>query len=61
MTSMDVTEYLLEKGGVAVAPGSAFGSGGEGYFRISFSVSIDDCREGMDRMAQAMAKLQKHT
>jgi aspartate/methionine/tyrosine aminotransferase len=61
MTSMDLTEYLIEEGGVAVAPGSAFGSEGEGYFRISFSVSNDDCLEGMDRIAKAMAQLQKDT
>lgn len=60
MTSMEVTEYILEKALVAVAPGSAYGSEGEGYFRISFSVSDDDCREGMDRITRAMSRLKKN-
>jgi aspartate aminotransferase/aminotransferase len=59
MNSEKVSDYLLEQAGVAVAPGTVFGSGGEGYFRISYSISSDDCREGMDRIAQAMTKLQK--
>ena len=57
MDSMEVADYLLEQGGVAVAPGTAFGSGGEGYFRISYSISNDDCREGMERIARAMTQL----
>ena len=29
------TEYLIDKAGVVVTPGNAFGPGGEGYFRVS--------------------------
>ncbi len=57
MDSVAVSDYLLQQAGTAVVPGSYFGSNGEGYFRISYACSIDDCKEGMDRMAEAMEKL----
>lgn len=47
-----LTEYLLEAG-VAVVPGSAFGS--EGYFRISFATSMDNLKTALERIAKALA------
>lgn len=52
-TDMALSEYLLEKVGVAVVPGSAFGA--EGYFRISFATSMDNLRQALDRIASALA------
>ncbi|MGZ8251249.1 MAG: pyridoxal phosphate-dependent aminotransferase [Methylophilaceae bacterium] len=52
-TDMALSEYLLEKVGVAVVPGSAFGA--EGYFRISFATSMDNLRNALDRIAQALS------
>jgi aspartate aminotransferase len=52
-TDMALSEYLLEKVGVAVVPGSAFGA--EGYFRISFATSMDNLRNALDRIEQALA------
>ena len=51
-TDMALSEYLLEKVGVAVVPGSAFGA--EGYFRISFATSMDNLRNALDRIASAL-------
>ncbi len=45
-------EYLLESGGVAIVPGSAFGS--EGYIRLSFATSMDNLRKAIERMTQAL-------
>ncbi|MEW5905089.1 MAG: pyridoxal phosphate-dependent aminotransferase [Pseudomonadota bacterium] len=45
-------EYLLEAG-VAVVPGSAFGS--EGYFRISFATSMENLKAALERIAKALA------
>jgi aminotransferase len=59
MDSVAVSDYLLEEGGAAVVPGNYFGSNGEGYIRISYACSIDDCREGMDRITGAMEKLMR--
>lgn len=37
---------------VAVAPGTAFGTGGEGYVRVSLSASTDDLTAGLGRLLQ---------
>ncbi|HWT28075.1 MAG TPA: pyridoxal phosphate-dependent aminotransferase [Methylophilaceae bacterium] len=52
-TDMALSEYLLEKVGVAVVPGSAFGA--EGYFRISFATSMENLRNALDRIEQALS------
>ena len=46
-------DYLLEKEGVAVVPGSAFGS--DGYFRISFATSMENLVEAMKRLKRALS------
>ena len=51
-TDMVLSEYLLESVGVAVVPGSAFGT--EGYFRISFATSMDNLRNALDRIEKAL-------
>lgn len=51
-TDMALSEYLLEKVGVAVVPGSAFGA--EGYFRISFATSMQNLTNALDRIATAL-------
>ena len=57
MNASDLANHLLDNGGVAVVPGTSFGAGGEGYLRISYATSTQNCREGMDRIAHAMALL----
>jgi aminotransferase len=57
LDSVELADILLEKGGVAVVPGVAFGARGEGYFRISYSVSLEECREGMERITRVMKGL----
>ena len=42
-------ERLLEEQGVVVMPGSAFGAGGEGFFRISFITSPERIAEAAQR------------
>jgi aspartate aminotransferase len=46
------SEYLLETGGVAVVPGSAFGA--EGYFRLSFATSMANLEAALDRIDKAL-------
>jgi aspartate aminotransferase len=48
-----LSEYLLEKVGVAVVPGSAFGS--EGYIRLSFATSMTNLENALDRIAKALS------
>lgn len=41
---------ILEKARVGVAPGIDFGSNGEGYLRFSYANSIENIREGLQRI-----------
>ncbi len=52
-TDLALADYLLEKEGVAVVPGSAFGS--DGYFRISFATSMENLVEAMKRIKRALS------
>jgi len=45
----------LMEAGVVVMPGSAFGAGGEGFFRISFITSPDRIREAAGRAGRVLA------
>ncbi len=47
------SEYLLVEAGVAVVPGSAFGS--EGYMRLSFATSMGNLEKALERIAKALA------
>lgn len=46
------SEYLLEQAGVAVVPGSAFGS--EGYIRLSFATSMNNLETALERIKRAL-------
>jgi len=41
---------ILEKAGVGVTPGIDFGSNGEGFIRFTYANSMENIREGMDRL-----------
>jgi LL-diaminopimelate aminotransferase len=51
--STDFALKLLQETGVVVTPGNAFGSGGEGYMRISLIAERDRLEEALSRMRQA--------
>jgi aspartate aminotransferase len=51
--SMALSEFLLEEVGVAVVPGAAFGAGN--HIRLSFACSRANLREGLERIAAALA------
>jgi LL-diaminopimelate aminotransferase len=50
-------ERLLQDEGVIVLPGSLFGPGGEGFFRVSFIVSSDRLREAATRAGRVLKRL----
>jgi len=50
ISSMELSEMLIEKAGVALTPGSAFGKGGESFMRFSFATSEDKIERGIERM-----------
>jgi LL-diaminopimelate aminotransferase len=48
-------ERLLADEGVVVLPGSAFGAGGEGFFRVSFITSPERIAEAARRAGRVLA------
>jgi aspartate/methionine/tyrosine aminotransferase len=48
--SLKLSRDILEEAGVAVTPGIDFGDGAEGYLRFSYSNSLENIGEGMDRL-----------
>jgi aspartate/methionine/tyrosine aminotransferase len=48
--SLALAYQLLDEAGVAVAPGSDFGPGGEGFIRVSYAASLGRLREGVARL-----------
>ena len=50
---------LLEKEHVAVVPGSAFGTCGEGFLRISYAYSIEELKEALGRLERFINHLSK--
>ena len=56
-TSMEMAEYLLENAKIALVPGSAFGSEGEGYLRISYATSMEQLVEACKRIRKAVEDL----
>lgn len=57
--SAEVAQLLLEQAKIALVPGDVFGSGGEGYLRLSFANSYENIVEGCKRLQEAVAVLQK--
>lgn len=52
-SSTDFALKLLQETGIVVTPGNAFGSGGEGYMRISLIADQDRLEEALSRLRQA--------
>jgi aspartate aminotransferase len=49
---LDMAALLLEKGGVALVPGSAFGA--EGCMRLSFATSMETLQAAVDRIKKTL-------
>ncbi|MGD9287644.1 MAG: pyridoxal phosphate-dependent aminotransferase [Desulfobacterales bacterium] len=47
---------ILQTAHVGVAPGIDFGQNGEGYLRFSYANSLENIREGMDRLEKYLEK-----
>jgi aspartate aminotransferase len=56
-SSGELADYLLEEGGVAVLPGTAFGRNGEGYLRLSYANSTENIGKALQQIADALARL----
>ncbi|MDF9392266.1 MULTISPECIES: pyridoxal phosphate-dependent aminotransferase [Methylococcus] len=49
-----LSEYLIEQGGVAVVPGSAFGA--PGHIRLSIATSMANLEKAMERLAATLSR-----
>ena len=59
LASKDFADKLREEEGVIVMPGSGFGAGGEGFFRISFIQSPARLAEAAVRAGRVLRSLQE--
>ena len=57
MPSAAFAERLLEDEGVIVLPGSGFGAGGEGFFRVSFITSPARIAEAARRAGRVLERM----
>ena len=55
-SSYDLAFEILEKGGVGVSPGIDFGKGAEGFLRFSYANSLENIKEGLDRIEHFLAR-----
>jgi len=58
-TSSEIANMLLEEAGVALLPGSAFGTYGEGYLRLSYANSVENIQQALERMKGVVKRLPK--
>jgi len=52
-----LADYILEEAGVAVLAGTSFGEHGNGYLRLSYANSVENIREALGRIEQAVAAI----
>jgi aminotransferase len=57
LSSFDFALKMVEEAGVAVVPGSAFSSHGEGYVRLSYAYTMNTLEKAMDRMEKFLMGL----
>ncbi|MBB6443663.1 aminotransferase A [Bacillus benzoevorans] len=58
LSSFDFCLSLVKEEKIAVVPGSAFSSFGEGYFRLSFASDMETLKEGLNRIESFIEKMQ---
>ena len=59
MPSQELADLLLNDAGVAVLPGTAFGSFGEGYLRLSYANSIENINKALELIEKTLEKVKK--
>jgi len=57
LSSEAFEERALEEAGVALLSGSAFGSRGEGYVRLSYANSLENLRRAVERLDSLVRRL----
>jgi len=57
MNSQKMADFILQKAGVAVLSGTAFGAYGEGYLRLSFANSVENLEKAMKKISESLKDL----
>jgi aspartate/methionine/tyrosine aminotransferase len=57
MESKKLADIILQKAGVAVLSGTAFGAYGEGYLRLSFANSVENIQKAIKRISDTLKTL----
>jgi len=57
LESREVANVLLDKGRVVTVPGTAFGTYGEGYLRLSIASSLENLRKGAESIKTVLNEL----
>jgi aspartate/methionine/tyrosine aminotransferase len=52
MSSVEMCEKILDEVGVGLVPGSAFGSEGEGFIRMTIAASDEDVDAGFRKIVE---------
>ena len=60
LSSIEFATRLIQEKKVAVVPGSAFGSCGEGYIRACYATSMEGIREATARIKEFVKELKKN-
>ena len=53
-TSGEVADRLLNEHAIATVDGAVFGTSGEGYLRLAYSCSKEECERGVERLGKAL-------
>ena len=53
----EVASFLLDRAGVACLGGTAFGTNGEGYLRLSYASSVEKLRDALEAIEAALPEL----
>ncbi|NND96534.1 MAG: aminotransferase class I/II-fold pyridoxal phosphate-dependent enzyme, partial [Pirellulaceae bacterium] len=56
-TSSEIAQLLLDRAGVALLPGTAFGSQGEGFLRLCYANSIENLQNAIHRIRDVLSTL----
>lgn len=56
-SSSFMADYLLNEAGVACLSGTSFGAHGEGFIRFSYANSVENIKKALDRIKEAVGKL----
>jgi aspartate/methionine/tyrosine aminotransferase len=59
ISSLELSQYLLEQASVVTVPGDAFGTGGEGYLRLSYANSTANIEKALKSIKKAIGEIRR--